>query len=163
MITHLDSISFNLYQDFCISGPIPDDPAALPEAVLLMAFVILTKVIGILWSDRSSWFHEKSTFRRRFLCSFQETFFAPFLVTTDFSPMTTWLSHYICLTRRYISADLGSIFWRATFSASLLVWYTAHLDDCLTACSMSPVFHSLKHLCLLLPPPGCFTPCLLPP
>ena len=63
--------------------------------------------------------------------------------------MTSWLSRRICLASRYTSPDLGSIFWRATFSASLLAWCTARLDVCLAvlyAARLPPAFHSLKHL-----------------
>ena len=55
---------------FSISATIPDGPAALPDAILLMAFVIISKVIGSLGpstglsSDRSSGFQGNSTLRR---------------------------------------------------------------------------------------------------
>ena len=63
--------------------------------------------------------------------------------------MTSWLSRRICLASRYTSPDLGSIFWRATFSASLLAWCSARLDvrlAVLYAARLPPAFHSLKHL-----------------
>ena len=65
----------------------------MPEAILVMTFVIISKVIGLLWPDRSSWFHGNSTFRRCLLCSIQKAFFASSSsaswhasFSTDFSP-----------------------------------------------------------------------------
>ena len=69
--------------------------------------------------------------------------------------MTSWLSRRICLASRYTSPDLGSIFWRATFSASLLAWCTPRLDvrfAVLYAARLPPAFHSLKHLHFSLTP-----------
>ena len=63
--------------------------------------------------------------------------------------MTSWLSRRICLTSRYTSPDLGSIFWTATFSASFLAWCTVRMDvrlAVLYAARLPPAFHSLKHL-----------------
>ena len=45
-------------------------------AILMMTFVITSKVIGLLWPDRSSWLHGNSTLRRCLLCSIQKVFFA---------------------------------------------------------------------------------------
>ena len=62
--------------------------------------------------------------------------------------MSSWLSRRICLASRYTSPDLGSVFWRATFSASLLAWCTARMDvrlAVLYAARLPPAFHSLKH------------------
>ena len=61
---------------FRTSGAIHGGPAALPEAIFVMTFVIISKVIGLLWSDRSSWLHGNSTLRRCLLCPIQKDFFA---------------------------------------------------------------------------------------
>ena len=78
---------------FCTSGAIHGGPAALPEAILVMTFVIISKVIGLLWPDRSTWLHGNSTLRRCLLCFIQKAFFASSSranwhasFSTDFSP-----------------------------------------------------------------------------
>ena len=57
----------------------------------MMTFVIISKVIGLLWPGRSTWLHGNSTLRRCLLCSIQKALFASsssasWHASSDFSP-----------------------------------------------------------------------------
>ena len=136
MITHLDSTSFTIRLQYFRGNSWRS--SCFARSNLGDGLRDHLKGDRLNLYDRSSWLHGNSTLRRCLLCSIQKAFFASSssaswhaLFSTDFSQMTSWLSRCICWARRYISAHLRYIFWRANFSASLLVWRTAHLDVCL--------------------------------
>ena len=139
---------------FRTSGAIHGGPALLPEAILVMTFVIISKVIGLLRRVRSTWLHGNSTLRRCLLCSIQKAFFASSSsaswhasFSTDFSP---GCHAAFALARRYISADLRNIFLESkllSLTPGLVNCTLRCLFSCIVDCSpTAPAFHSLKHL-----------------
>ena len=130
-------MAFGVYELSRTSGAIHGGTAALPEAILVMTFVITSKVKNLLWPDSSSWLHGNSTLRRCLLCSIIKAFFASSSSASWHASFSTDFSHgchvaFAGLDDIYLQT-LDIFFWRANFSASLLVWRTAHFDACLAA------------------------------
>ena len=147
-----------------------------------MAFLTIAVVIGSLGLstgktlDKPPGFYENSTLRRCIYCSLYASFLEsrsrdiwPLLFLTGLSPMTSWFSRRICLASRYISTDLGLIFFkRNLFSISF--GYVHSEVRCtfsrLISISVSSCFpyfetfasegYSLLHL--VIPPPSLLFP-----
>ena len=110
-------------------------PVALPEAILVMTFVIISKEIGLLWPDRSSWLHGNSTLRRCLLCPIQKALFAASSsarwhasFSPDFSPgchvaFAGLDDIYICRPKIYFSGEQTS--QPHSGSGELRIWMPA--------------------------------------